>query len=62
MGEAIQKVLKRKVYRLIKRKVSKAKMKKERSPMKVKKVLEKKDYKGGKTPRGKELHHLEKNS
>ena len=42
---------------MIKRKVSKAKIKKERSPTKVKKVLEEKGYKGGKAPKGKELHH-----
>jgi hypothetical protein len=42
---------------LVKRKVSKTKIKKERSPTKVKKVLEKKGYKEGKIPKGKELHH-----
>ena len=41
-----------------KRKVSKTKIKKERSPKKVKKVLEKKGYKKGKAPKGKELHHI----
>ena len=41
----------------MKRKVSKTKIKKERSPTKVKKVLEKKGYKEGKIPKGKELHH-----
>jgi len=42
---------------LLKRKVSKTKIKKERSSTKVKKVLEKKGYKEGKIPKGKELHH-----
>jgi len=42
----------------MKRKVSKTKIKKERSPTKVKKVLEKKGYKEGKIPKGKELHHV----
>jgi len=42
---------------LIKRNVSKTKVKKERSPTKVKKVLKKKGYKEGKVPKGKELHH-----
>ncbi len=44
---------------MIKRKVSKAKIKKERSPTKIKKVLEKKGYKEGKLPKTKELHHVE---
>ena len=43
---------------MIKRNISKTKMKKERSPTKVKKVLEKKGYKKGKVPKGKELHHI----
>ena len=43
---------------MIKRTVSKAKIKKERSSKKVKKVLEKKGYKKGKIPKGKELHHI----
>lgn len=43
---------------MIKRKVSKAKIKKERSPTKIKKVLEKKGHIKGKTPKGKELHHI----
>jgi hypothetical protein len=43
---------------LVKRKVSKTKIKKERSPTKVKKVLEKKGYKNGKVPKGKVLHHV----
>jgi len=43
---------------MVKRKVSKAKIKIERSPKKVKKVLEKKGYKEGKLPKGKELHHV----
>lgn len=42
---------------MLKRKVSKTKIKKERSSTKVKKVLEKKGYKEGKIPKGKELHH-----
>ena len=40
-----------------KRTVSKAAIKKERSPQKVKKVLKQKGYKSGKLPKGKELHH-----
>jgi hypothetical protein len=43
---------------VIKRKVSKTKAIKERSPKKVKKVLEKKGYKKGKIPKGKVLHHI----
>jgi len=43
---------------LLKRKVSKIKIKKERTPKKVKKVLEKKGYKKGKLPKDKELHHV----
>ena len=43
---------------MIKRKVSKTKVIKERSPKKVKKVLKKKGYKKGKIPKGKELHHI----
>ena len=43
---------------MTKRTVSKAKTKKERSPTKVKKVLEKKGYKEGKIPKGKVLHHV----
>lgn len=43
---------------MIKRKVSKAKVKKERSLIKVKKVLKKKGYKKGKLQKGKELHHI----
>ena len=43
---------------MIKRTVSKAKIKKERSSKKVKKVLEKKGYKNGKVPKGKVLHHV----
>ncbi len=39
------------------KKPSKAKIKKERSPAKKKKVLEKKGYPKGKLPKGKELHH-----
>ena len=42
---------------MIKRTVSKRKVKKERSPVKIKKVLEKKGYKDGKAPKGKVLHH-----
>ena len=43
---------------MIKRKVSKTKVKKERSPTKVKKVLKEKGYGEGKLPKGKELHHV----
>ena len=43
---------------MIKRKVSKTKVKKERSPTRVKKVLKKKGYKEGKAPKGKEIHHV----
>ena len=43
---------------MVKRKVSKTKIKKERSPIKVKKVLKEKGYGEGKLPRGKELHHI----
>lgn len=39
------------------KKPSKAKIKKERSPAKRKKVLEEKGYKGGKLPKSKVLHH-----
>lgn len=39
------------------KKPSKAKIKKERSPDKKKKVLEKKGYPKGKLPKGKVLHH-----
>jgi len=42
---------------LVKRTVSKTKIKKERSPIKVKKVLKEKGYGEGKLPKGKELHH-----
>lgn len=42
---------------MVKRTVSKTKTKKERSPIKVKKVLKEKGYGEGKLPRGKELHH-----
>ena len=41
-----------------KRKISKAKFKKERNPKKVKRVLEEKGYGEGKLPKGKELHHV----
>lgn len=41
-----------------KRTVSKAKIKKERDPKKVKKVIKQKGYKKGKLPKGKELHHV----
>jgi len=40
------------------RKVAKAQIKKERSPAKRKKVLEKKGYPKGKLPKDKELHHV----
>jgi len=43
---------------LIKRKVSKTKIKNERSPKKVKEVLKEKGYEEGKLPKGKELHHV----
>lgn len=43
---------------MIKRKVSKAKVKKERSPKKVKKVLKEKGFGKGKLPKDKELHHV----
>jgi len=43
---------------LIKRKVSKTKIKNERSPKKVKEVLKEKDFGKGKLPKGKELHHV----
>lgn len=39
------------------RKPTKAQIKKERSPQKIKKVLKQKGYPGGKLPKGKELHH-----
>lgn len=42
---------------MIKRKVSKTKIKNERSPKKVKEVLKEKGYEEGKLPKGKELHH-----
>ena len=50
--------MKRRDYKLTIKKVSKTKVKKERSPTKVKKVLEKKGYKKGKLPKDKELHHV----
>lgn len=40
------------------KKPTKAQIKKERSPAKRKKVLEKKGYPKGKLPKGKELHHI----
>ena len=43
---------------MVKSKVSKTKVKKERNPKKVKNVLEKKGYKEGKLPKDKELHHV----
>lgn len=43
---------------MIKRKVSKTKIKNERSPKKVKEVLKEKGYEEGKLPKGKELHHV----
>ena len=42
---------------MIKRKVSKTKIKNERSPKKVKEVLKEKGYEEGKLTKGKELHH-----
>ncbi len=49
---------KRKEPKLTIRKASKAKTNKERSPVKVKKVLKAKGYDEGKLPKGKELHHV----
>ena len=43
---------------MIKRKASKAQIKKERNPKKVRKVLKEKGYKSGKLPKKKELHHV----
>ena len=43
---------------MIKRKVSKTKIKNERSPKKVKEVLKEKGYEEGKLTKGKELHHV----
>ncbi len=43
---------------MTKRKVSKAKVKAERNPKKIEKVLKQKGCKSGKLPRGKELHHV----
>lgn len=45
-------------YEMKKRKVSKAAIKKERSAKKLKKVLKKKGYASGKTPKGKVPHHV----
>lgn len=39
-------------------KATKAQIKKERDPEKVKKVLIQKGYVGGELPKGKELHHV----
>ena len=50
--------MKRRDNKLTIKKVSKTKVKKERSPTKVKKVLEKKGHKEGKLPKGKVLHHV----
>ncbi len=38
-------------------KATKAQVKKERSPAKLKKVLKEKGYKSGKAPEGKQAHH-----
>jgi len=43
---------------VVRRKVWKIEIKKERNPKKVEKVLEEKGYKSGKLPKGKELHHI----
>ncbi len=40
------------------KKATKAEIKKERDPEKVKKVIKQKGYKDGELPRGKELHHI----
>ncbi len=40
-----------------KKKVTKAQVKKERDPKKIKKVIKEKGYKSGKLPKDKELHH-----
>jgi len=40
------------------KKVTKTEVKKERSPSKLKKVLEKKGYPDGELPAGKEAHHV----
>jgi len=39
-------------------KVTKAQIRKERSPEKIQKVLKKKGYSGGNLPKGKVLHHI----
>jgi len=41
-----------------KRKVTKAHIKRERNPQKLKKVLKQKGYKSGKVPKGKVPHHV----
>ena len=41
-----------------KQKASKAQVKKERNPRKVKKVIKQKGYPKGKLPKGKVLHHV----
>ncbi len=43
---------------MTKKKASKAEIKRERDPEKVRRVIEKKGYKDGKLPQGKELHHV----
>ena len=43
---------------MLKRKVSKAAVRKERDPKKVEKVIKEKGFKSGKLPKGKELHHI----
>ncbi len=40
------------------KKATKAAIKKERDPEKVKKVIKQKGYKDGELPKGKELHHV----
>ena len=40
------------------RKATKKQIKKERSLLKVKRILKQKGYKSGKLPKGKQLHHI----
>lgn len=42
------------------KKPTKAQIKKERDPEKLKRVLEQKGYKDGKLPKGKEAHHVKR--
>lgn len=48
----------KKEYGMKKRKLSKKQIKKERNPLKIKKVLKQKGYNKGKLPKGKVLHHV----